>query len=76
MFSPSGLIGIKDGRFGFIVLLGRNQKEVAMPIDSMLVSAAVVIMFGAFACVLAWGQRQSETVAHQTDKGQRKHRGF
>jgi hypothetical protein len=30
-----------------------------MPIDSMLVSAAVVTMFVLFAAVLAWGERQS-----------------
>ena len=38
-----------------------------MPIDSMLVSAAVVIMFVIFAGVLAWGERQSELAGQQTD---------
>jgi hypothetical protein len=33
--------------------------EVAMPIDSMLVSSAVILMFLVFAGVLAWGEIQT-----------------
>jgi hypothetical protein len=33
--------------------------EVVMPIDSMLVSAAVILMFLVFAGVLAWGEIQT-----------------
>ena len=47
-----------------------------MPIDSMLVSAAVVIMFVVFAGVLAWGKRQSELAGQQTYSGERKRRSF
>lgn len=32
-----------------------------MPVDSMLVAAAVVIMFVVFAVVLAWGDSQTRT---------------
>jgi hypothetical protein len=74
--SPANLIGIKDSPFGFAILLGEIKKEVAMPIDSMLVSAAVVMMFVVFAGVLAWGQRQSDLTGQQTDNGQRRRRSF
>jgi hypothetical protein len=47
-----------------------------MPFDSMLVSAAVVIMFLVFAGVLAWGQRQSELAGQRTDDSQPKRRSF
>src|SRR5438046_164650 len=53
----------------------RNQTEVAMPIDSMLVSAAVVTMFVVFAAVLAWGERQSRPL-HQPADSHRKRRSF
>jgi hypothetical protein len=33
-----------------------------MPIDSMLMSAAVILMFLVFAGVLGWGDLQSRTV--------------
>jgi hypothetical protein len=47
------LIRIKDSirRFG---IMPRIQQEVAMPVDSILVSAAVVSMFAIFAGVLLW----------------------
>jgi K+-transporting ATPase A subunit len=38
------------------IVLGR---EVTMPFDAMLVSAAVVAMFVAFAVVLLWGDYQT-----------------
>ena len=47
-----------------------------MPIDSMLVSAAVVAMFVAFAAVLAWGQYQSRPLTEPFENGQRKRRSF
>jgi hypothetical protein len=46
-----------------------------MPIDSMLVSAAVVAMFGIFAGVLAWGERQSRPLQQPSD-GPHKRRSF
>jgi hypothetical protein len=33
-----------------------------MPVDSMLVSVAVVAMFVVFASALAWGERQSQSL--------------
>jgi hypothetical protein len=33
-----------------------------MPVDAMLVSIAVVAMFVIFAGVLAWGERQSQSL--------------
>jgi hypothetical protein len=40
-----------------------------MPIDSMLVSAAVILMFLVFAGVLAWGEIQTRlTPATQSQK--------
>jgi hypothetical protein len=45
-----------------------------MPIDSMLVSAAVVAMFVIFAAALAWGERQSRSLQQQQPTGARKHR--
>jgi hypothetical protein len=36
--------------------------EVVMPIDAMLVSAAVISMFLVFAGVLAWGEVQTRQV--------------
>ena len=47
-----------------------------MPIDSMLVSAAVVTMFAVFAAALAWGQYQSQPLEQQPANGQRKRRSF
>jgi hypothetical protein len=47
-----------------------------MPFDSMLVSAAVVIMFVVFAGVLAWGQRQTELAGQRTEDSQHKRRSF
>jgi hypothetical protein len=40
-----------------------------MPIDSMLVSAAVILMFVMFAGVLAWGESQTRlTAAKHSEK--------
>jgi hypothetical protein len=35
------------------------MKEMAMPIDSALVTAVVLVVFGGFALVLAWAERQT-----------------
>jgi hypothetical protein len=43
-------------------VIGNNAfslTEVVMPIDSMLVSSAVILMFLVFAGVLAWGEIQT-----------------
>ena len=45
-----------------------------MPIDSILVSAAVVTMFVVFAVALAWAQYQ--TAPQQNDDDRRKRRSF
>jgi hypothetical protein len=50
--------------------------EVVMPIDSMLVSAAVVAMFVIFAAVLIWGARQSGAVSELPAGNPRKRRSF
>ena len=43
-----------------------------MPVDSILVSAAVVTMFAIFAVVLAWGERQSrQQVPADSDRRRR-----
>ena len=47
-----------------------------MPVDSILVSAAVVAMFVIFAGVLAWGERQSRTLQQQSADSHRKRRSF
>jgi hypothetical protein len=47
-----------------------------MPIDSVLVSAAVVAMFVIFAGVLSWGERQSRSLQQQSAHSHRRHRSF
>lgn len=46
-----------------------------MPVDSILVSAAVVTMFVVFAAVLIWGERESRPL-RQEPAGPRKRRSF
>ena len=46
-----------------------------MPVDSMLVSAAVVAMFVIFAGALAWSERQSRSPQAPADSDP-KRRGF
>ena len=58
VFYRASLIDVKD-RLLWFAILPMKSKEVVMPIDSVLVSAAVVAMFVIFAGVLAWGERQS-----------------
>jgi hypothetical protein len=53
------LIRLKD-RIQQFGILPRNPKEVAMPVDSILVSAAVVSVFLIFAGVLIWGDFQTQ----------------
>ena len=47
-----------------------------MPIDSMLVSLAVVAMFVVFAGVLYWGERQSRPFRQEPAGGELKRRSF
>ena len=47
-----------------------------MPIDSILVSAAVVTVFVVFAGVLIWGNFQTEPAQQGSDNLNRKRRGF
>ena len=47
-----------------------------MPIDSILVAAAVVAMFTVFAGVLAWGERQTRLVGQEPAAGSQKRRSF
>ena len=47
-----------------------------MPIESMLVSAAIVTVFAIFAAVLAWGQHQTGSLHKQSTAGQTKRRAF
>jgi hypothetical protein len=72
---PSNLILVKD-RLIRITILRRNQQELIMPIDSILVSAAVLVMFVIFAGVLAWGERQSRPLEPQSTDSHRKRRSF
>jgi hypothetical protein len=72
---PSNLILVKD-RLIRITILRRNQQELIMPIDSILVSAAVLVMFVIFAGVLAWGERQSWPLEPQSTDSHRKRRSF
>jgi hypothetical protein len=56
--SPCDLIRIKDRHLTPRVE-GSDSKEVLMPFDAMLVSAAVVAMFLLFAGAVAWGDYQT-----------------
>jgi hypothetical protein len=47
-----------------------------MPVDSILVSAAVVTMFAIFAVMLAWGERQSQPLQQALADSDRKRHGF
>ncbi len=47
-----------------------------MPIDSILVSAAVVAVFVVFAGVLIWGDFQTEPARRGLDKRNSKRRSF
>lgn len=49
-----------------------------MPIDSALVSVAVIAMFVIFAAVLAWGDRQTRPLQQRvaTSQPRRRSRGF
>jgi hypothetical protein len=53
-----------------------NQKEVAMPVDSILVSAAVVAVFAIFSAVLIWGDFRSGSMSRQPAGPARKRRSF
>jgi hypothetical protein len=47
-----------------------------MPVDSILVSAAVVLVFLVFAGVLIWGDFQSEPTRQEPVARNRKRRSF
>jgi hypothetical protein len=47
-----------------------------MPVDSILVSAAVVTMFAILAVVLAWGERQSQSLQRAPADSDRRRRSF
>jgi hypothetical protein len=47
-----------------------------MPVDSILVCAAVVSVFAAFAAVLIWGDFQTRSARQQPAQVSRKRRGF
>lgn len=47
-----------------------------MPVDSILISAAVVAMFVIFAGALYWAERQTRPTAHEAADRNGKHRAF
>jgi hypothetical protein len=53
-----------------------NQGELAMPIESILISAAVIAMFVAFAAVLIWGDRQTRPARPGLASNNTKRRNF
>ena len=54
-----------------------NKRSLAMPIDSILVSAAVVAMFAVFAGVILWGSYQTAPRAREEPPaGSRTRRSF
>jgi len=57
-------------------MLRRHQTEVAMPIDSILVSAAVVTVFVIFAGVLIRADLQSGSIPPQPLDPRPKRRSF
>ena len=69
------LIGIKDQglRFG---ILASDPQEVVMPVDSILVSAAMVSMFVIFAAVLFWADLQTRPTRHETADRNIRRRAF
>jgi hypothetical protein len=69
------LIRIKDRTWQF-GKLPRNSKEVVMPVDSILVSAAVVSVFVIFAGVMIWGDFHSGQVRQQPVGRNTKRRSF
>jgi hypothetical protein len=69
------LIGIKDRILPFGIL-PRNQKEVAVPVDSILVCAAVIAVFAVFSAVLIWGDFQSGSMSRQPINRTHKRRSF
>jgi hypothetical protein len=69
------LIRIKD-RIWLFGTLPRNPKEIAMPVDSILVSAAVVSVFLIFAGVMIWGDFHSQPMRQESVSRSRKRRSF
>lgn len=52
------------------------NRRSPMPIDSILVSAAVVAMFVVFAGVLMWGDHQTRAARPSVAVSPKKHRSF
>lgn len=46
-----------------------------MPFESMIIVVAIVTVFGCFAGVLAWGERQTRFI-QPTPTAEKKHRAF
>jgi hypothetical protein len=53
------------------IMASNSQEELVMPIDTMLVSAAVISMFLVFAGAVAWGEIQTRPAVtpSQTRRG-------
>jgi hypothetical protein len=54
----------------------KNSREVIMAFDAMLVSAAVVAVFVAFAAVLLWGDYQTRPERLKAEPHPQKRRSF
>jgi hypothetical protein len=72
-FFLRSLIRIKD-RIRQFGILPRNPREVAMPVDPIVVSAAVVSVFAVFSAVLIWGDFLSQPIQQETvSRNKRRH---
>ena len=47
-----------------------------MPVESLIVSAAIVCMFVIFGSVLYWGERRTRTMSRAGETAKAKRRGF
>jgi hypothetical protein len=59
------LISIKDRGPAIRHISLHRQQELAMPIDSILVSAAVVAVFALFSVVMIWANFQTGSAGQQ-----------
>ena len=69
------LIRINDCHLLPKIIASNSQGGVVMPIDAMLVSAAVISMFLVFAGVLAWGEIQTRPARSAAVQNSQKRRG-
>ena len=53
-----------------------TSMENSMPLDSLIVSVAVVAMFVIFGSVLYWGERRTRSLSAATEAEKAKRRGF